>query len=133
MIQAIIFDFIGVLYKPGSYGYEGELNEELIDYCTTLTSDVELFIFTSDNHFTPESVKILQPIFKHIFIAKNLNIRKSDPETYNKLAIEIGHKPENILFFDDIERNIIAAQDAGLNAYHVRDSSDAIRVINSSL
>lgn len=50
---------------------------------------------------------------------------KPDPAIYRVLMERLGCKPEEIVFFDDLERNVSAARDLGIRAYVFTDLEKA--------
>lgn len=47
---------------------------------------------------------------------------KPNPEIYEFALDEIGIEPQNALFIDDLEENVRAAEDIGINAHQYKDS-----------
>jgi putative hydrolase of the HAD superfamily len=54
--------------------------------------------------------------FKHCTWSYQLKLVKPDVAIYEKTVAALGVKPEEVLFLDDLEKNIIGAKAAGLNA-----------------
>ena len=52
-------------------------------------------------------------------------VRKPDPEAFAEVARRMGVTPEEVLFFDDTEENVIGARAAGLRAVLFRTVEDA--------
>ena len=59
--------------------------------------------------------------FVGVFVSSRMGFRKPDVEVYHTTAQSIGLPCEQILFFDDIEENIIGARQCGMSAVHVAD------------
>ena len=152
MINALISDFSKVLLfkkddknsgklnelhqellKTGDYDFWNyfTLNTELLDYYVNLSSKIEIYIFTSEyiQEYPPVMEKI-SPLFKDIFSALRLGVSKSTPEAYTKIASLIQKSPDEIVFVDDTEINIKAAQAAGLVTVHYQDNETAIEELN---
>lgn len=54
--------------------------------------------------------------FDRIFLSFEMGCEKPDPRIYNKVVEELGTPADDILFFDDSERNCQAARECGLLA-----------------
>jgi glucose-1-phosphatase len=129
MLKAIIFDFVGVLYAAKG-GNPGELNRELIEFISELTSEVDVYIFTTETILLEDSINEIKHIFKQIFRAKDLGMRKDDPESYKFIAQELGAEPHEMIFIDDMEANVQAADQAGLTAWQFSENFETIRRIS---
>lgn len=138
MIKAILSDFSRVILFPKDKTYAGslnslnkeliaklgndypfleyfEFNSELLNLYKWLKSKYNLYIFTSDTiQERPEAQLMLKPIFTEIFSAKDYSITKSESKSYLFLANKVNIKPDEILYVDDQEVNIKAAQEAGM-------------------
>lgn len=135
MITNLLFDFSRVILFPKDENYSGLLNDlyrkitnektsfldhykfnkELLNFLKSLKNKFKLSIYTTDIiQNDPEAKKLLDPIFENIFAANDLGISKKDPKGYLIIAEKLGVNPEEILFVDDGEANIQAANAAGL-------------------
>jgi len=56
-------------------------------------------------------------LFDQVFLSHEMGLRKPDKKIYEKVVEEIGAKPEQCLFFDDLEENLKAANEVGLQTY----------------
>ncbi len=63
-----------------------------------------------EKHFDDPS---LNPLFDHVFYSHDLKLSKPDPAIYEKVVELIGISPEKILFFDDLEENLLGAEQVG--------------------
>ncbi len=136
MIKALITDFSRVLLSPKNENYaEGlnalhkklsadgdydfwkhfRLNQDLLEFYKTLAEQIELYVFTTE--YIQEH-PALQPkmagIFKAVFSAARLGLKKNDPKAYKAMAKKINLKPEEILYIDDKQSNGDAALSAGM-------------------
>lgn len=50
------------------------------------------------------------------FYSYQVNLIKPDPRIYERVVSDTGTSPENILFLDDLEQNVLGAHRAGWNA-----------------
>lgn len=138
MITALLFDLSKVFLFAKDKSYTGELNslhrqlnvdpnykffdhfefnEELLGFVGKLKDKIDIYMFTSGTiQETPQVKMKIENLFKDIFSAEKLGIKKSDPESYITLAEQLGKSPEEILFVDDSPQNILAAQEANFQA-----------------
>jgi putative hydrolase of the HAD superfamily len=68
--------------------------------------------------------------FRHlhrIFASHEMGFRKPDRQIYETLIRELDVAPEEILFFDDLEKNIAAATKAGIQARLCYRSAETAR------
>nr|WP_184080297.1 HAD family phosphatase [Nocardiopsis mwathae] len=56
--------------------------------------------------------------FDAVFFSCDLGIRKPDPEIYRHVLAELGAAPEETVFVDDREENVLAAKRLGIDAHH---------------
>lgn len=57
-------------------------------------------------------------LFLKEYYSFELGLRKPEPELYSFILRDSGKKPEESLFIDDDEKNIIAAKNAGFLTFH---------------
>ncbi len=138
MIKYIISDFSKVLLFPKDKKYTGklndlhkknletgdydfweqfELNQRLFDYYKALADSYEFFIFTSEYiQDYPPVRQILDTVFRKIFIALEMEVKKDNPKAYHKLSELLNCSPDEIVYIDNFQANIDAANAAGMNA-----------------
>lgn len=155
MITHLIFDFFNVLIFPkenvvksmvGSTlsklmrekdGVDEHfvLNSQLLEFLEQLPDKYKLAAFTNSRSLVqlPKVQQRLKPIFDHIFLAGNLELSKSDHNSYLELAKMLDAQSSQILFVDDQLHNIEAAQQAGLNTIHFQDTSQFLRDLSKFL
>jgi FMN phosphatase YigB (HAD superfamily) len=151
MIKAVVFDFSRVLLFPNDLAYVGSLNElhralreqegyellshfslntVMLHYLSTIGQVCDLYIFTSDSiQDDPSLESYLRPVFKAVFSAKKLGIKKNSPDAYVKLAGEMGVDTQEVLFVDDTPENVHAAEAAGMNTIRYMDSVQCMEEI----
>ena len=61
-------------------------------------------------------------IFDEVYASNLMGISKPDPDFYWHILNKEGIKPENTIFVDDTEENIISAQKIGINSILFTDS-----------
>ena len=148
MIKYLISDFSKVLLFSKDKNYIGKLNDlhkknletgdydfwkyfefnqQLFEYYEALSSKYELFIFTSEyiqNY--PPIRQILDTIFRKIFIAHEMGMKKDNFLAYQKLSELLDCNPDEIIYIDDSKANVDAANKAGINAILHRKNDSTI-------
>ncbi|MCA9390254.1 HAD-IA family hydrolase [candidate division WWE3 bacterium] len=137
MIKTIITDFSYVLLYPKDRNYTDSLNGlyakvnsdspdfdffsyfqldlDVLEYYAILARNYSLHIFTSSViQNDPQVQEYIAHVFQGIFSAEELGIKKNDPAGYTYLTQILHQDPSEIAFIDDSERNVTAAQEAGL-------------------
>ena len=71
-------------------------------------------------------------LFEDIIVSGEVKCKKPDPKIYQILVERTGVDPENSLFIDDSERNIMAARNLGFQTIHF-DSPDRVKEIRKIL
>lgn len=133
MIKVLVFDFFNVLLV--SRGLKFELNEELLDFLSRIKDKYPLYIFTNSKSLPtlPAIKKQLDPIFREVFFASDLNLNKDASVSYQKLAQVLSLPAQQLFFTDDNQNNVQAAQDAGWQAVHFQSTSQLLDHLNKIL
>ncbi|MGB6607308.1 MAG: HAD-IA family hydrolase [Atribacterota bacterium] len=71
---------------------------------------------TIDSHYYYLLNKGSYEIFDEVYASTLMGISKPDPDFYWHILNKEGIKPENTVFVDDMEENIISAQEIGINS-----------------
>jgi glucose-1-phosphatase len=107
--------------------YIGEM-PGMADLLARAARQLPLYAFTNTN---PEHEIIwsqrFKPIlanFKEIFVSSTIRLRKPDAAAYDHVVKAIGVPAARIVFFDDVIENIEGAKARGLQAVHVRSTTD---------
>lgn len=153
MIKVLLFDFSRVLLHPTDKTYSGslnnlhkelkdnesfyvfhyfELNEQILEYLKTVKDKFRLAVFTTDIIQDDPLIKEkIDPIFEKIYSASKLGITKKVKESYEFLAKDLNVKPEEILFIDDTESNIVPAKEAGFKTHHYKNNGELLEYLKS--
>ena len=59
------------------------------------------------------------PIFDRLFLSYEMGYKKPDPAIYEEVVKQLDTTAERCLFFDDLQDNLTAAKNAGLQIYHI--------------
>ena len=97
--------------------------------------ELPLYVFSNTNpahlaHFTPRYADLFR-YFRKIITSCELGARKPEREAFLRLAKLIDVPPERIVFFDDLEENVLGARRAGLSAFQVTQLDDISRAIQN--
>src|SRR5690554_1370 len=71
-------------------------------------------IYRRDNGNSNESFRGL---FDHLFLSFEMGLQKPDKRIYENVVETIGARPEECLFFDDLEENLTAAKEVGIQTH----------------
>jgi putative hydrolase of the HAD superfamily len=69
--------------------------------------------------------------FERIYASHELGMRKPEPAAFRHVVDAIGAEPGRVLFFDDSLENVQGAEQAGLRAVQVHDSTDIERALRA--
>ncbi|MCL2869672.1 HAD-IA family hydrolase [Candidatus Saccharibacteria bacterium] len=83
-----------------------------------------------ENIFTPAEIK---KYFDNVVLSYQEKLAKPDAEIYKLAAKRLGVKPNECVFVDNLQRNMIAAKDVGMQGVLFSDTKDAIADINQIL
>lgn len=155
MIKALVTDFSRVLLFPKDKTYTGslngllrdlstqanyklldsfELNTELLEYYKSLAEKLDLYVFTSERiQDSPEFQPFIKPVFKEIFSALKMEVDKKDEDAYKKLVTTVNLDPTEIIYIDDSEVNIEAANKAGLQTILFKDNESLKTELHNKL
>lgn len=136
MIRALVSDFSRVLLFPADDLYSGglnalhqklaahgdynfwehfRLNRDLLAFYKTLGERVGIYMFTTEHiQEHPALQSELDGTFKGIFSGARLGLMKTDANTYEVIAEKIGLPPQEVLYVDDQQRNLDAANRVGM-------------------
>lgn len=68
--------------------------------------------------------------FKRCFYSNELKCRKPESEIYNKVIEATGISAQKTVFIDDLEKNVIAARECGLNGHHLVEGETILDIFN---
>ena len=112
----------GTIDELLKYWFEGEreLNEEVLDTAKKLQEKGIKVCLASDNEkyraeYLLDEVGI-KPLFDRTFFSCFVGHTKSEPEFFEKIINELGFKPDEIVYFDDDQKNVDVAKELGIDA-----------------
>src|SRR5690606_18769998 len=103
------------------------IKPETLDFLKDLKTKYKTYILSNTNPLHIEwvqshlkkvhGVQELEEIYLNgVFYSHNLKLAKPQPEIYSVVQSQIGALPEEILFIDDLDKNVQGAQEAGWTA-----------------
>jgi putative hydrolase of the HAD superfamily len=94
--------------------------------CGTNTIDSHYYYLLNQGHYD---------IFDEVYASNLMGTSKPDPDFYRYILKKEGIRPENTVFVDDMEENIVSAQKIGINSILFTDSDSLkqqIKTFNNS-
>jgi epoxide hydrolase-like predicted phosphatase len=80
-----------------------------------------------------EGTGVLRPHFDAFFESSLLGLRKPDPRIYTHACEALGVLPEQVVFLDDIGRNLKPARALGMTTLKVDDPGEALLALEALL
>jgi len=110
-------ELFGKFFNPGIIQETKDIIEQLKSnsrvVCGTNTIDSHYYYLLNQGSYE---------IFDEVYTSTLMGISKPDPNFYWHILNKEGIKPENAVFVDDTEENIISAQKIGINSILFTDS-----------
>ncbi len=115
------------------FGYF-KVNTELLDIYTKYASNDARYIFTSDAiQDDPALQEYWQPVFTEIHSAKKMSVEKNDPKAYEVLLQTIHASSEDVLYIDDKQENVDAAQQMGISTILYRSNEEVAEQLKKQM
>ena len=110
-------ELFGKFFNPG-------IIRETKDIIKQLKSNSRVVCGTNtiDSHYYYLLNQGVYDIFDEVYASNLMGISKPDPDFYWHILKKEGIKPENTIFVDDTEENILSAQKIGINSILFTDS-----------
>jgi len=99
-------------------------NEEMEKFVQEIGSRYTLAILSNTNEIHFEYILKNYPImqeFDEYILSYEENCQKPQYSIYQRLISRLGVPPQKVLFIDDLEANVITAQQLGIRAIHYTD------------
>lgn len=110
-------ELFGKYFNPGIIRETKDIIKQLKNdsrvICGTNTIDSHYYYLLNQGDYD---------IFDEVYASNLMGISKPDPDFYRYILKKEGIEPENIIFVDDTEENIISAQKIGINSILFTDS-----------
>lgn len=114
--------------------YAVKFNMDKLKFLKEKYPNVKLVVATNHVSFIQDYIlKAFGNVFDNIYISANMNAIKPDSEFYNKILEDLNISPEEMLFLDDSEKNIIGAKLCNINTIHVTKGLDILNEIEKNI
>jgi epoxide hydrolase-like predicted phosphatase len=116
--------------------YCGQPNPELAAYFSGLRPHYQTALLSNsfDGARREEEARYrFSALADHIIYSHEVGIAKPDPRVYALTCECLACQPHEIVFLDDVERNVAAAAAFGIHAIVYRDNAQAIAAIQARL
>ena len=134
IIQTSDEEIISIVNKIINSIYEIKFGIDKLKLIKVIHPDIKLIVATNHLSFIHDYIlKTFGKLFDNIYISANMNAIKPDCEFYAKILSDLNISPEEMLFLDDSERNIVGAQQCKINSIHVTKQSDLLSEIETFL
>jgi len=103
-----------------------------------LAKDFEIYLLSNTNkihfnYFYPQCSALFS-YFNKLYLSYELKLRKPNQKIFEFVINDLSKKPQNILFIDDIESNLISAANIGIETFHIKANqnlSDLLHSVNT--
>ena len=116
--------------------YCGELDVPLRDFAASLRPTYKTGILSNsaDGARREEQRRYgFEQLVDEIVYSHEVGLAKPDPRVYRLTEQRLGVAGEEIVFIDDVARNVEAARELGWAAVHHRETAETIRLVRSLL
>ena len=120
------------------YWFSAEtVSEEMVNFAKELkTKGIKVFVLS--NNFKERAEYYghypwIHEVIDKAYFSYQTNFVKPDPKAWELVLEENNIAPRDCLYFDDQEKNVIAARDVGIKAYMFTDNQSLQDQINSHL
>ena len=119
--------------KDAWYAMILDIPAKRVDKVLELRQKYSLYLFSNTNQihierlhaaFKTEHGIDFPSLFVTDFYSHEIHARKPDLDSYEKVIELAGVNPKETLFVDDLEKNIIGAQKAGLQTFWLKDGME---------
>ncbi len=107
----------------------GKIPKERLDLVEKLKKNYQVGVLSNTNQIHIEAVydilnrdhgmNKLDQLFHRVFLSHEMGLSKPSAAIYEKMISELGTTPDRVVFFDDLEANVIGAAKVGIQAVHV--------------
>lgn len=112
-------------------------NVKMVEYIKDLRQKPWLKVYAMSNvakeDFAALSAKMDWSLFDRVFASGKAGMRKPDPRFYRYVLHEIKSAAGQVVFVDDKQENILAAQSLGMKAFLFEDDDSTIRNLQTVL
>ncbi|WP_320111286.1 HAD family phosphatase [Draconibacterium orientale] len=110
-----------------------DIPEHRVKKVQELSKNYNLYLFSNTNQihidrllteFKTQHGIDFPSLFKTVYYSHEIHDRKPEVSAYEKVIALSGVNPEETLFIDDLENNIVAAQKAGLKTFWLQNGME---------
>ena len=102
-----------------------------------LAADYPLYLLSNTNeihhNYFAEECEVIFKTFTKCYFSYQMNIHKPDLDIFTNISNELSIAPNEILFADDMQANIDAANQLGFNTYKVDEQSNSMYNLSNYL
>jgi putative hydrolase of the HAD superfamily len=116
--------------------YVGELNTELADYFQRLRPRYRTAILSNGaaGGARQEQARYgLAEMADLLVYSYQEGIEKPDHRIYRRTCQRLGVRPQEVVFLDDVQANVVAARQVGMHAVRFQDTTQAITEVDGCL
>lgn len=105
-------------------------NQGLLDYAQSLRPTYEVGMLSNigidgmNSFFSSEE---REQLFDAVVLSSDVRLIKPDPRIFELAAARLGLAPEECVMIDDVEANIVGAQEAGMQGIVYQSNEQAVR------
>jgi putative hydrolase of the HAD superfamily len=99
-------------------------NKEVLDLILELKNKFKIVLLSNNYEDLFAHTKQFYNFDKYFdltFSSSNIGFKKPEPEAYEHVLKTLGAKPEEVVFIDNKEKNIIGASNLGIKTVHFKD------------
>ncbi len=134
IIQTSAEEIIVIVNKIINSIYKIKFDLDKLNSLKEKHPDIRLVVATNHVSFIQDYIfKSFGNIFDKIYISANMNAIKPDSEFYNNILKDLNISPDEMLFLDDSERNIVGARECNIKTIHVTKQINILNEIQSFL
>jgi putative hydrolase of the HAD superfamily len=117
-----------------------DIPENRVKTVQQLSKNYKVYLFSNTNQihierlhksFKSEYGIEFSSLFEKDFYSHEIHERKPDLSSFEKVIELSGVKPDETLFVDDLEKNILAAQQAGLQTFWLKNGLEMAEIFSS--
>ncbi|MEM7170167.1 MAG: HAD-IA family hydrolase [Pseudomonadota bacterium] len=128
---------IGISNSQFLEGWNGALSgliPGVREILAQLVGQVPLFAFSNTNRAHVRTWPfVLEEVFHYfdvIYASSSIGLRKPDSAAFDHVVTDMGLRPDQVVFFDDLQENVDGALACGLRAYCVPTTGDLIKALH---
>lgn len=119
------------------YAIIGDVPEKRVKKLQVLNQKYRVFLYSNTNKLHIDRLRVdfktqhgieFDSLFEQAFYSHEIHDRKPNLSSFEKVIQLSGVNPEETLFVDDLEKNIIGAQAAGLQTFWLKEGMEMAEI-----